>query len=171
MSDLDASFCYDDYTDLDADEAPCVRAPDDGDWSAFDGLPEENEDDVGSVVVTLGDASMRIDDSLIATVQNVCLDTIPKLVDREHVVVPLFMSYGYVRMDPEPPDQLILGDYIEPVRFPRADLIPALVGVGERYLEFLRTVRSNDDDFDVVRERIEASLDAARAALDRWDGE
>ena len=113
---------------------------------------------------------MRIEDSLIATVQNVCLDTIPQLVDREHVVVPLFLAYGYVRMDPETGDQLVLGDYIEPVRFKRADLLPALAGIGERYLEFLTTCRADDEDFDVVRQRITASLTTARAALERWDG-
>jgi len=165
-----AYWCFDDYTDLDADEAPCVRAPADGDWSAFTPLLEENDDDMGSVVLTRGDDIVRIDDSLIATVQNLCLGAIPDLVDRNHVVVPYFMLYGYVRMDPEPPDQLVLGDEIATARFPRAELIPALVAIGRSYLEYLHTCRGDDSDYDDVRVGVSARLAEAEAALDRWDG-
>lgn len=167
---LEAYFCYDDYTDDDLDEMPCVRAPADGDWSGFAEMAEENEDDIGTVVIRYGDHEVRIEDSLIATVQNVCLTAVPKLISREHVVVRLFTLYGYVRMDPEGSDQLVLGDFIEPVRLPRAELIPALVEVGRTYLEFLESVRAEDDDFAVTIERVRSQLEAADAALAGWDG-
>jgi hypothetical protein len=167
---LDAYFCYNDYTDLDADEAPCVRAPSDGDWSAIGALISENEDDVGTVVISAGDAEARIVDSLIATIQNVCLDPIPALIERRHVVAKLFMSYGYVRMDPEASDQLILGDYIEPVRFKRAELIPALAEVGRTYLSYLEACREDDDDFASVLEGVRLKVAAADDALAAWDG-
>lgn len=168
--ELEAYFCYHDYTDLDADEAPCVRAPSDDDWSAFEGLTEENEDDVGVVVIRAGDREARIVDSLIATVQNVCLDPIPDLIDRRHVVARLFLDYGYVRMDPEASDQLVLGDYIEPVRFKRAELIPALVQVGRTYLRYLEACRADDDDFAGVLDAVRTKLSNAESALTRWDG-
>lgn len=167
---LDAYWCFDDYTDLDADEAPCVRAPTNGDWSAFTPLLEENDDDMGSVMLVRGDVSLRIEDSLIATVQNLCLGAIPDLVDRKHVVVPYFMLYGYIRMDPELPDQLILGDELPTVRIPRAELIPAMVAIGRSYLEYLEACRGDDAEYDDVRAGVRTKLAAAEAALDRWDG-
>ena len=167
---LEAYFCYDDYRDDDLDEMPCVRAPDDGDWAAFAEMAEENEDDIGTVVIRHGDHEVRIEDSLIATVQNVCLLAVPRLIAREHVVVRLFTTYGYVRMDPEGSDQLVLGDFIEPVRLPRVELIPALVGVGRTYLDYLEAVRSDDDEFTVTIDRVRGQLAAADEALAAWDG-
>ncbi len=167
---LEAHWCFDDYTDLDADEAPCVRAPSDGDWSAFAPLLEENDDDMGAVVLARGDDVVRIVDSLIATVQNLCLGAIPDLVDRKHVVVPYFMLYGYIRMDPEASDQLVLGDELPTVRYPRAELIPALVEIGRSYLEYLETCRADDSDYDDVRAGVRTKLAAAESALETWDG-
>ena len=78
---LEAYFCYDDYRDDLLDEMPCVRAPVDGDWSSFSAMAELNEDDIGTVVIRRGDDVVEIEDSLIATIQNICLGAVPKLID------------------------------------------------------------------------------------------
>jgi rhodanese-related sulfurtransferase len=167
---VQAHFCYDDYRDPDAYEIPCVPAATDGDWSEFADLTAENDTDMGKLVITSGDTVVEIEDALQATVLTVCLQSIPDLVDRKHVVVRNFMMYGYIRMDPELPDQLLTGDYVETARFKRAELIPALVGVGRSYLEFLEACRSDDDSNALVAD-VRAALADAEAALERWDGQ
>jgi hypothetical protein len=167
---LSAYFCYNDYRDLNADTAPCVRASDNADWSKFAELTPHNEDDLGSVIIRAGDTEIRVEDSLIATVSNHCLGAIPDLVDKRHVVVRLFMSYGYVRMDPEASDQLVTGDHISAVRFKRAQLIPALVGVGRNYLEFLEACRKGDPKFAATIGDVREGLKTAQTAFARWDG-
>jgi hypothetical protein len=165
---LEATFCYHDYRDPDAYDIPCVAAATDGDWSEFVDLAAENEMDVGKIVIAAGDTVVEIEDALQAVVLSVCLQSIPDLIDRKHVVVRNFMMYGYIRMDPELPDELLSGDYVETARFRRAELIPALVGVGRRYLEFLEACRPDDT---ALLDDVRAAIAAADAALDRWDGQ
>lgn len=167
---LVATFGYDDYRDLDAAEVETVLAPPpDGDWSEIAELVDDNDEDEGAVIISQGDVVVRVDDSLTATVANLCLGAIDDLIAKRHVVVPYFITYGYLRLDPEGDLQLVSGDYVPTVRFPRSKLIPALVDVAEQYLAFLRTCRDTDE-YGPITDDIATKLDGARHSLDAWDG-
>lgn len=164
------TFCYNDYRDLDLDEAPCVPAADSGDWSGFADLVSENEEDMGCVIIRQGDdIEVRVEDSLTATITNLLI-AVPDLVARRHVVIPGFQVYGYLRMDPEATDQLISGDHVPTVRVRRDGLIPGIVGMGERYLELLEHLVSERDDYEALIEDLrDDKLPAAREALRTMD--
>lgn len=172
--EVSVTFCYNDYRDLEVDEAPCVPAPgsDPGsdDWSAFEGLVAENEEDMGDVVIRQGDdVEVRVEDSLIATITNLLI-AVPDLVDRRHVVIPGFQMYGYLRMDPEASDQLISGDHVPTVRVKRVGLIPGIVDLGERFCDFLEHFVAERDDYAAIIEDLrDDKLPTAQAALQRWD--
>ena len=86
------------------------------------------------------------------------------------MVIPGFQTYGYLRMDPEASDELISGDHVPTVRVKRAGLIPGIVGMGERYLDFLdHLVAERDDYAPIVEDLRDDKLPAARAALQSWD--
>jgi len=169
---LSVTFCYNDYRDEDVDEAPCVPEPlDEADFAAFDEIVAANEDDVGKLVLRRAEVAFEIEDSLDATVANFCLGAIPDLVGRKHVVVRHFLSYGYLRLDPEASEMLISGDFVPKVRLPRAELIPALFGVGDRYVRFLERVRGNDAEYQGLIGGLREKRDLAAEALSTWDGE
>lgn len=168
--EVTVTFCYNDYRDLDLDVAPCVPAAASGDWSAFADLVGENEDDMGFVVIRQGaDIEVRVEDTLTATITRL-LASVPDLVARRHVVVPGFQEYGYLRMDPEASDQLISGDHVPTVRVKRAGLIPGIVDMGERFLDFMEHFVDERDDYGPIIEDIrDDKLPAARDALKGWD--
>lgn len=167
---LTARFCYSDYT-TDPEVASCVPEPTNRDeLSRFRALLGDNELDHGEIILERGDVRITIRDSLDAMVSLFCLGAIPDLVDRKHVVIRYFESYGYLRLDPEVSDELITGDFIPTVRFPRAELIPALVGVGERYVDFFAYLRGDDPAFANLLKNMRDTLAEAQQALARWDG-
>lgn len=167
---VSATFCYYDYRDLDVDEAPCALPPSDGDWTGFDELVRENDQDMGVVTLQQGDLVVHIEDTLTATITNLLI-AVPDLVARRHVVIPQFQVYGYVRMDHEASDELISGDHVATVRLRRAGLVPALVSLGERYLEFLEAMATERDDYaPIIDDLRDDKLPAARAAVAGWDG-
>ena len=89
---VSATFCWFDYRDLDLDEAPCALPPIDGDWSGWDELVRENEQDMGVVTLRQGDdVVVEIEDSLTATITNLLI-AVPDLVARRHVVITQFRS-------------------------------------------------------------------------------
>ncbi len=168
---VSATFCYFDYRDLDVDEAPCALPPVDGDWSGWDELVRENDQDMGVVTLRQGDdIVVEIEDALTATITNLLI-AVPDLVARRHVVIPQFQVYGYVRMDHEASDELISGDHVPTVRIRRAGLIPALVELGERYLALLEANAGERDDWaPIIDDLRDDKLPAARDALASWDG-
>jgi hypothetical protein len=170
--DVSVTFCYLDYRDLDVDEAPCQSSADAGDWSDFAELVACNEEDMGRVIIRQGeDIEVRISDALNATVPNL-LQAVPDLVERRHVVIPYFQTYGYLRLDPEASDQLISGDHVETVRVKRAGLIPGIIELGETYLDFLEHMASERDDYaEFVADLRDDKLPAARKAVKGWDPE
>lgn len=169
--EVSATFCWFDYRDLDLDEAPCALPPIDGDWSGWDELVRENEQDMGVVTLRQGDdIVVEIEDSLTATITNLLI-AVPDLVARRHVVISQFQVYGYIRMDHEASDELISGDHVPTVRIRRAGLIPALVELGERYLALLEANVGERDDFaEIIEDLRDDKLPAAREAVASWDG-
>ncbi len=166
---LTTTFCYFDFTDDDA--ATCVPEPtNDDEMYEFPALLDDNELDSGEIVLTRGNVEIRVRDSLDAMVSLFCLGAIPDLVDQKHVVIRYFESYGYLRLDPEASDQLLSGDFIPTVRFPRAELIPALAATGERYVRFFEYLRGDDPAFASLLENLRNKLAQAQLALARWDG-
>ena len=164
---LTVSFCYFDFTDDDA--LVCVPEPtNDDELYEFPALLDDNELDSGEIVLRRGDVEIRIRDSLDAMVSRFCLGAIPDLVDQNHVVIRYFESYGYLRLDPEASDQLLSGDFISTVRFPRAELIPTLVAAGERYVRFFEYLRGDDPAFASLLENLRNKLAQAHLALARW---
>jgi hypothetical protein len=166
---LSVRFCYFDFTD--DDELTCVPEPtNDDEMYEFPALLDDNERDSGEIVLQRGDVEIRVRDSLDAMVSLFCLGAISDLVDQKHVVIRYFESYGYLRLDPEASDQLLSGDFIPTVRFPRAELIPALVAAGERYVRFFEYLRGDDPAFASLLENLHNKRAQARLALARWDG-
>lgn len=166
---LTVGFCYFDFTDEDA--LSCVPEPANQDaLNEFPALLDDNERDSGEIVLERGDVAIRIRDSLDAMVSLFCLGAIADLVDRKHIVIRYFESYGYLRLDPEASDQLISGDFVPTVRLPRAELIPALAAAGERYVRFFEYLRGDDPAFASLLENLRNKLAQAQHALARWDG-
>lgn len=166
---LTVTFCYFDFTDDDV--LTCVPEPTNPDeMYGFPALLDDNERDSGEIVLTRGDVEIRIRDSLDAMMSLFCFGAIADLVDRKHIVIRYFESYGYLRLDPEASDQLLSGDFIPTVRFPRAELIPALAAAGERYLHFFEYLRGDDPAFASLLENLRNKQSQAQLALARWGG-
>ena len=166
---LRATFLYYDFRDPDADEAPAVPEPtSESEWADLHEMADENEDDLGVVRVTKGDIEIAIEDSLDAIIANLCLGSIPDLIGERHVVMRYFLSYGYLRLDPEGDNQLVSGDFVPTVRLPRSELIPALFELGERYVEFFERLRPPGGEYENLRVTLHEQLGRARAAMSAW---
>jgi hypothetical protein len=165
---LHVTFCYDDYRDLEVDEAPCVAEPSDpADPSAIDlfrALAAENEDEMGTVTISYGSYSAGVEDSLYATVANLCLGPAAELAAGKDVEMRYFLTYGFLRLAVEGDEVVVSGDFVPTGRVPRQQLLAALVDCGRRFVELFDRIRP-EEEFRAQRESIHGDLVRAQAVL------
>jgi hypothetical protein len=126
----------------------------------------QNEERSGELVITGPEnVEVRIKDALDALVMQLCFESLPDLIAEKHVVVRHYLMYGYIRLDPEGDLTLISGDYLPKVRVNRAQLITALFQSGERYIQFIKSLRQSDAEYAELLEMLEGYHSEAAQAL------
>ena len=113
-----------------------------------------------------GDAApVCLADPLPNLIQQACLDGVTALAaEGEHVIRP-YESEGEIRLKVDGDDVLLSAGTEPSRRFPRAELLPALVDCAARYLAAVRRIHAGDAVWDKRLARLDQLLASARAAL------
>lgn len=112
--------------------------------------------DLGKVVLA---------DPLRHLVRSVCFEAVQALQAGQPFVYGYTDTEAEVSFAPNGADIVVTGATEEPARYRAADLLPALVDCGERYLRFLADAAADDAGWSEHVARIRQDADAARAAL------
>lgn len=107
-----------------------------------------------------------VEDELIPLARNLCFEAITEIAANEHVVIPYFSYYGYLRLDPEGDWVRISGDFVPSVVVPREELLVNLYGCGRRFIEFLRALGEGGSDLSYPLEDLESKAERAEEALE-----
>jgi hypothetical protein len=108
----------------------------------------KNSDLEGYLIITApGQPEIQIEDTLEATVQNLCFKALDDLVKGASVAIPYFSMAGTIHVRVEGNMARVEGDYIDQAQYPLRELIEALYACGHRFLEMLRVLYAGDTDF------------------------
>jgi hypothetical protein len=109
--------------------------------------------------------STAIGDVLGALISRFCFQSIPVLAAGRKYSTRLFQYPEQVSMTPESDEIVVTGDELDPSRYPKRELLPALVACGERYAAYLRRLHGDDPDWAGRLETLETAAKNARAQL------
>ena len=118
-----------------------------------------------SIVDSARDVRIVIGDDLEYLVPKLCLNALPNLLARKKVSFALYAFDEHVELEPTGKDIEISGTELTAVKFPRRDLLPALVSCAERFSEFLQKLRGKDKKWAAQTKTFIAAVKQARARL------
>jgi hypothetical protein len=103
----------------------------------------------------------ELGDTLAPLIANLCFGPIAALAADETVDVEFFSCEARVRLEPAGKDVVISWEGEPPRKLPRAQLLPALVECGERYVDFVKRLHGSDPDWaDEIKTLTEAAKKA-----------
>lgn len=110
---------------------------------------------------------VRLADPLLHLVRSVCFNAVQALLDGRPFVYQYTDTDADVTFSPDGADIVVTGATEEPVRFRAADLLPALVGCGERFLRFLDLCEDRGwlEHFARIRQEAETTRAALASGL------
>lgn len=94
-----------------------------------------------------GSPDIQICDELEPWVQNLCFDSIPKMLEGLPHEILYFSRPGFIRLEPEGESVGFSGDLIPTVQLPKFSLAPALFDCGNRFLKWASKVKEGDDSY------------------------
>lgn len=120
----------------------------------------------GAIVIKdTGGPDVVIEGALEAWVQNLCFDSVVRMLSGAPSRVTNFSGPGTILLEPEGDAVRLSGDRIAAARFEIRKLAPALVGCGVRFLDWARAVKSADPSYRANLDYIETFRAPAEAAL------
>ncbi|HKX29012.1 MAG TPA: hypothetical protein VJ302_15050 [Blastocatellia bacterium] len=125
-----------------------------------------NTNNYGNVIIrSVGQPEIYIDDEVWATVNNLCLGSIPALLAGEAVVVGYLRYNGEVTLTPKDHQIQISGDFISTSLIESRELLPALLDCGRRYIQFLHRFDGSDVDYVDIIKHLDTQFEIASQAL------
>jgi hypothetical protein len=109
--------------------------------------------------------STAVGDTLGALIQSLCFQSIASLAAARVYSTHLFAYPEQVTLTPDGDQVIVTGTELDPSRYAKRELLPALVACGERYASFLRKLHGDDPEMVGGLENIESAAKAARAQL------
>jgi hypothetical protein len=150
-----------------------IRLPD-GTWADESELPDRlaelrgRSQLEGALVVSGNDPGETvIEDDVNALAHNVCLRTVPDLVQQRAFAVPYFDKQGSIRLDPAGLYVRLSGDYVEEAVVPQLGLIAGLVDCADRIAAFLRALGDRDGQAGQLEAQVTATRETISAVLRR----
>lgn len=124
------------------------------------------------VLAHQGSPDIQICDEIEPWVQNLCFDSIPKMLAGQSHEILYFSRPGFVRIEPKGESVRLSGDLIPTIQLPIHTLIPALYDCGNRFIKWASKVKqgyvSYLSNLNYIAEYRQPALNALKDANITW---
>jgi hypothetical protein len=124
------------------------------------------KDDYGYVTLRSdGMSDFVAADELETLVGALCFGTIAELASGKPAEVRYYTYFGGFELLPEGGQIRLMQEGVEQARYPAAELLPALVDCGERYVDYLQRLHGDKEGMQAYYAELRGEAEAARAAI------
>jgi hypothetical protein len=120
----------------------------------------------GALEIAADAQGIQIRDELEPWIQNLCFWAIPSILAGEPTEILYFSKSGRLMLEPVDGDVRLGGDRNPDVVVERSSLARELVGCGERFLAFARSVKADDANYMAIVHDYDGYAKNARQALE-----